>query len=109
MRRFTFVCASVLMVTVSAASGQYFGSQGTDPATSLKTGNYVAFGPSIVPYYQSSVRLGAPAGCVMSPGLCNQLALGSSDAQWWGLRLDASFNLHLDRQADSGWAEGFLF
>ena len=38
-----------------------------------------------------------------------QLMFGSTAAMWWGFRLDATNNLHLDRQSDGGWAEGVIF
>jgi len=38
-----------------------------------------------------------------------QLAFGSTAAMWWAFRLDATNNLHLDRQGSSGWAEGVIF
>jgi len=109
MRKTIVACAGVLFYIASAASAQYFGSQTTDPATSLKSGSFVAIGPGITPYYQSTLRLGAPSSCTMSPGACEQLALGTDQAQWWGLRLDSNSDLHLDRQSNGGWTEGVLF
>lgn len=37
------------------------------------------------------------------------LTFGPAGAMYWGFRLDTTFNLHLDRQGNSGWAEGFVF
>ena len=38
-----------------------------------------------------------------------QLTFGTTTAMWWGFRLDATYNLHLDRQSNGGWAEGVIF
>ena len=66
-------------------------------------------------YGNTALRLGLPLSSGCGPGgtnalaTCLELALGTSSSQWWGLRLDTAFNLHFDRQADNGWAEGVIF
>ncbi|HYI34754.1 MAG TPA: hypothetical protein VEX88_14935 [Glaciibacter sp.] len=37
------------------------------------------------------------------------LAFGSTTSMWWAFRLDTGNHLHLDRDSDTGWAEGFVF
>jgi hypothetical protein len=37
------------------------------------------------------------------------LTFGSAASLWWAIRLDTGNHLHLDRDSDSGWAEGFIF
>lgn len=38
------------------------------------------------------------------------MGFGSASTMWWALRLDASNNLHLDRQVTTGvWSEGVVF
>ena len=37
------------------------------------------------------------------------LTFGSATSMWWAFRLDTGNHLHLDRDSDSGWFEGFVF
>jgi hypothetical protein len=37
------------------------------------------------------------------------LSFGSATSLWWAYRLDTGNNLHLDRDSDTGWAEGWVF
>lgn len=37
------------------------------------------------------------------------LTFGSATSMWWAFRLDSGNHLHLDRDSDSGWFEGFVF
>jgi hypothetical protein len=54
------------------------------------------------------LRLTEEAPGVLSIGPFH-LTFGSTASMWWGFRLDAGNHLHLDRDSDTGWAEGFVF
>ena len=81
----------------------------TDPATPL-TGNVTLGGKAGIggPGHSSArLRLTDASGFVGSGPY--HVAFGPAGAMYWGFRLDSTYNLHLDRQGNGGWAEGFVF
>ncbi|HYH08216.1 MAG TPA: hypothetical protein VEK11_14265 [Thermoanaerobaculia bacterium] len=97
-----FVLVALFLSSFIAASAHAQWTNTANPTLSGKAGIGVA--------HHSTVRLRlaetVPGTLTIGPF---HLAFGSDTAMWWAYRLDGTNNLHLDRQGNSGWAEGFVF
>jgi hypothetical protein len=100
MRTLTRFAAAVLLFVASSAVH----AQWTTDANPTLPGRA---GIGVPSHTTARLRLAEDTAGVLSTGPF-QLTFGSTTAMWWAFRLDASNNLHLDRQS-SGWAEGFVF
>ncbi len=116
MRRVTIGLIAAILITIPM-NAQWIGSVSADPGTQLRTSQSVAIGKGLPPYADTSLRLSVPDGLTVDycagnptppPGRCLHLAFGSTTAQWWGIRLDSTNDLHFDR-FNSGWQDGVVF
>lgn len=95
-----FVAAILLIAAGSTAQAQW--TNEPNPTLPGKAGIGVTHHTS------TRLRIGEDLPGVPAIGPY-QLMFGSTTAIWWGFRLDAVNNLHLDRQSNSGWTEGVIF
>jgi hypothetical protein len=98
--RFRLIAGVFALVLVTNAHAQW--TTNADPTLAGKAG----IGGPI--HSSARLRITEVPGVVTNGPF--HLAFGpDSGSMYWGFRMDASYNLHLDRQGYSGWAEGFVF
>ena len=111
------VAAVTFLSINSVALAQWW----TGTAGKMSTTNSVGIGQGTdangnpdIAYGDSALRLGFPVSSGCGSGIdtlarCFSMSLGNHSAQYWGFRLDTDYDLHFDRQSNSGWAEGVIF
>lgn len=96
----------VLAVAVLCAAVSVH-AQWTTDASGVTTPGHTGIG--VASHSWMRIRISTPnAGDTEIPGGAYQIGFGTPTAVWWGFRLDAANNLHLDRQTPP-WTEGVVF